>query len=93
MATCQRCGQTFTSVLQLGAHIRTHQEQDESASDVENDDIPLLTAPAPLCDLANRPPGSWGREESFAVAEVESTESTDFLSRDYREVCTARIIS
>lgn len=95
MATCQICRQAFRNALQLGAHIRTHHAEDEveSGGEVENNEAPLITAPAPLWDLARRPPGSWGREQNFQVEQVGvQRESTDILSRDYREVCMLKII-
>ena len=90
MATCQFCGQTFTNALQLGAHVKSHHAEDEveSGGEVDNDEVALITAPAPLCDLARRPPGSWGREQNVEVEKVGvQRQSTDILSRDYREVC------
>ena len=93
---CQFCGQAFTNALQLGAHIRTHHGEDEVEIEGEedNDAVRVITAPAPLCDLARRPPGSWGHEQNVEVEQVgEMCESTDILSRDYREVCMAKSVS
>ena len=88
MATCQHCGQTFANALQLGAHIRTHRaEDDDKVRNEANDGIVdnAITAPAPLFELARRPPGSWGREEVQQQEVQISTETT--FARDYREVC------
>ena len=90
---CQFCGQAFTNALQLGAHIRTHhgEEEVEIQGEEDNDPVPVITAPAPLCDLARRPPGSWGHEQNVQVGAM--CESTDILSRDYREVCMPKSVS
>ena len=93
MATCQHCGQTFANALQLGAHTRTHrhegaEDEDENEAEDENleNDSYVITAPAPLFELARRPPGScWGREE--VVQEQQEVQNPPALARDYREVC------
>lgn len=93
MAMCQFCGLAFTNALQLGAHIRTHHDEDEVEIEGEedNDAVPVITAPAPLYDLARRPPGSWGHEQNVEVEQVgDMCESTDIFARDYREVCMAK---
>ena len=95
MAQCQLCGQIFTNALQLGAHTRTHQAEDdnENFEQTENEDAYVITTPAPLCDLASRPPGSWDREENYEVQRlVAQHESSEILSRDYREVCMMILI-
>ena len=87
MATCHHCGQTFANVLQLGAHIRTHRAEDDDEHQNPDDGIAdnVITAPAPLFELARRPPGSWGNEE-VQIQEVQISAETTF-ARDYREVC------
>ena len=70
------------------------EDEVEIEGEEDNDAVRVITAPAPLCDLARRPPGSWGHEQNVEVEQVgEMCESTDILSRDYREVCMAKSVS
>ena len=88
MATCQHCEQTFANVLQLGVHTRTHQAEDDAEDENEAEDKfveNIIAIPAPLFELAQRPPGSWGREEVQQQEVQISTQTT--LARDYRDVC------